>query len=465
MSIFDRKAKAALDTALAEKAALEARVKEYRKVQELLSKDILTLTEQTSTYKGNDYQTYEAGVTAIAQKYIGTSDWGCLQTGAIVDLRSAFVLGDGIKIVHRTESKEEAERELEWAKDFMNYNELDCEMAQEIAKEAEIEGKIALRLKYEPIEGGWRTWPGMVSVRYVSWLSKKYKVEADADDYLWYKKLTWPDSGTSAAGSLAEEEFVYKKFGGRINNPNDAQPKILKCLTQIDRLDKALRDLREINHLYAGPVADFELDDPLQAKTLWEQISDTNWKIKKAIVHTGTFNYKSPDPAGIEMLIKEIETNVKMISGTTGIPIHYLGLLDLLHNRATGDNTRELVAAATSRERVIWKGAFEELLVKAMEMFNKATNKSPLNVEAIGVEIPVTSTEHWANIQNVLIPACTAGIVSKEYVASQIPGVDVEAEAERREEAEDKEMERAKLDMERMRQNLMERGGGDEDGE
>ena len=463
MSIFDRKTKAALDTALAEKAALEDRVKEYRKVQELLSKDILTMTEQSSTYKGNDYQTYEAGVVAIAAKYCGTADWGCLQTGAIVDLRSAFVLGDGIKIVHKTETKEEAARELEFAKDFMNYNELDAEMAQEIAKEAEIEGKIALRIKYEPIDGGWRTWPGMVSVRFVSWSSKKYVVEADPDDYLWYKTLTWPDSGTSKGGSFNEEEFVYKKFGGRLNNPNDAQPKILKCLTQIDRLDKALRDLREINHLYAGPVADFEMPDANQAKDLWEQVKDVNWKIKKAVVHTGVFSYKSPDPAGIEMLIKEIETNVKMISGTTGIPIHYLGLLDLLHNRATGDNTRELVAAATSRERVIWKGAFEELLVKSMEMFNKATNKSPLDPEAIGVEIPIVGHEHWQNLQNVLIPACAAGIISKDFVASQIPGVDIEEEAERREEAEDKEMERAKVDMERMRSNLM--GREDEGGD
>ena len=37
-------------------------------------------------------------------------------------------------------------------------------------------------------------------------------------------------------------------------------------------------------------------------------------------------------------------------------------LLDLLKNRATGDNTRELVIAGTEKERVIWKGTFKEML-------------------------------------------------------------------------------------------------------
>lgn len=451
---------------------LEGKVQELYRVQELLRKDILTLDSVENAYVGNDYRDYAEGVQAISEKYSGTSEWGCLQTGAVVDLRAAFILGEGLKVVHRTETKEEAQAELDWAEDFLAYNALDAEMAQELVKESEIEGKIALRLFWDPatpedpIKYGETDYPGMVSVRFISWLSKKYVVDVDPDDYLWYKQLTWPAvtvtvnnvSRLLPPGKVPEAEFVYKKFGGRLNDANDAQPKVMKCLTQIDRLDRALRDLREINHLYASPTPHFKCETPQQAAALLAQIKDINWKIGKALASTAEFTMVSADATGVDNIIAEIELNVKMISGTTGIPIHYLGLLDLLKNRATGDNTRELVMAATTREREIWIGAFEELLEKAMKFYNEKTGGAQksneggkLDPSKIGVEIPLVTQDQWANIQNVLIPAALGGIISNEHVASQIPGVDQEKEAALREEREAKEAEQAELDMEKFK--------------
>src|SRR4030042_1031469 len=45
--------------------------------------------------------------------------------------------------------EEEGEKELEFAEAFLDYNNLDEEMAQEYAKEAEIEGKILLKLDWD----------------------------------------------------------------------------------------------------------------------------------------------------------------------------------------------------------------------------------------------------------------------------------------------------------------------------
>lgn len=443
----------------AEKAT-KATVEKYTRVQELLVDNILTLTQIQNKYVGNEYRDYATAVQAISDKYIAKAEWGCLQVGTIVDLRAAFILGEGIKVVHRTDTKAEAEAELEWANDFLEYNALDAEMSQELAKETEIEGKLALRIFWENEQ--FRSWEGMPSVRFLSWLSKKYTVKTDPNDYLWFKELVWPATGTTPPGSVPEPEFVYKKFGGRINDPNDAQPKVMKCLTEIDRLDRAVRDLREINHLFASPTADFECATAQDAKALLAWLADTNWKFGKAIAHIGTFNYKGPDSAGVSNLIAEIEMNTKLISGTTGIPIHYLGMLDLLRNRATGDNTRELVMAATTRERAIWVGAFEELLEKAMVMFNEQTGRSQLSTrldpEKIGVEIPLISQDHWTNIQNVLIPAFTAGIVSKEFVAAQIPGVDMDEESARAEARDESELAAAKTELDRMRMERMAAG-------
>jgi hypothetical protein len=512
MSIFDSKTRAQLRETIKQKETiaaelkkmasitderdgLQARIGAYKDTQELLVKDILSLQEIGRGYKGNEYQDYQIAVQAISDKYNSLAEWGCLQTGAVIDLRAAFILGDGLKVVHKTETKEEAVDEIDWAKRFLEYNGLESEMAQELAKEAEIEGKIALRLFWDNNPKDFADYgkdpagqqrPGMVSVRFLSWLSKKYIVEVDPNDYLWYKRLSWPAGSTSTprgygstgntlttaqtypAGFVDEPEFVYKKFGGRINDANAAQPKVMKCLTQIDRLDKALRDLREINHLFASPTPDFKVGTAQEATQLLAHLENANWKIGKAIAHVGDFAMISPDSAGVTNLIAEIELNVKMISGTTGVPIHYLGLLDLLKNRATGDNTRELVMAATTRERMIWVGAFEELIDKAMAMYNQKSGlgqkTTKLDPEKIGVEIPVISQDQWTNIEKVLIPAALGGIISKEYVAGQIPGVDMEEEAKKQQAAASSDLEQAKLDLERMRQDAASKtivaGGG-----
>ncbi|MFA5377900.1 MAG: hypothetical protein WC455_19275 [Dehalococcoidia bacterium] len=426
-------------------------------ISELLVDNILAVKELEKSYVGNDYQNYDLAIAEIDKKYRGIADWGCLQTSTIIDLRAAFILGEGPQVTAATEKKEDAQRELDWCKDFFAYNGLDSEMTQEIAKEAEIEGKIALRLIWD--EEPYKTHSkGMVSVRFISYLDKKYKVIANKNDYLWYEKMTWGAKGDIPAVEVEEPEFVYKKFGGRISDPNDAQPRIQRCLTQIDRLDRALRDLREINHILSSPTPDFQVDDMAVATQMLALIKDTNWRIGKAIVHVGQFKMVGPDSAGIMNLVAEIELLVKMISGTTSIPIHYLGLLDLLKNRATGDNTRELVMAATTRERAIWVGAFEELIDKAMVMYNqktgtvqKSTDGGKLIPDNVSVVIPQISQEHWDHIRDVYIPAQTAGIISRDTVAAQIPGVDVGKEKLLREESDAREDKKAQEQLEQIR--------------
>lgn len=465
MSIFSRKSalqaevceyRERVDRLAGQTSELIKQIGTYKETQELLVKDILSLQETTDAYVGNDYRTYETAIQAINDKYVGLNKWGTLQTRNIIDLRAAFILGEGLRVTHTTKTKAEAERELQFAADFLNFNDLDGELDQEMAKEAEIEGKIAIKLM--PDKEVFRDWPGMISARYISWLSRKYTVVADPNDYLWYKNLKWNAVATVEAGDLQEDQFVYAKFGGRLNAPNEAQPKIMACLTQVDRLDKALRDLREIMHLFASPTAHFLVKDATEGAAVEAYIEKTNWKIGKVLITTCPFEIISASAAGIEALIKEIELLVKMISGATGIPIHYLGLLDLLRNLSTGENTREVIMASTTRERQAWIGVYEELLTKAMLMWNAEFNAQKvggaLDPTKIAVDIPQVTQEHWDRIQNVLIPAAAANIISREHVASQIPGVDQEKEAELRTKREAEEAARAKEEMEALKEDL-----------
>ena len=429
--------------------------KELIKVQHLV--DIISGTEDddTGAYKGNEYRTYRKAINAIDKKYNGTAKWGVLQTGNIVDLRAAFIISRGIKISARDKDVD-ADTEIQWAKDFLEYNDLDKEMVQEFAKEAELEGKILLKIdmdKTPEIEKYKEYKYQMVATRYVSWLDKKYKIEAAPDDYKKYLKVTW-ESGTSGkAGELSADKFVYKKFGGRVNDPNTAQSKVMKCLSQIDNLDKALRDWREIDRIFAGPILYYKCHEKEEVKKALTALDDKNMKIKKVFAGYGDLGYAEFDIKGVESLENEILTNAKMISGTTGVSVQYMGLVELLKNRSTGDDQREALSSATVKERVTWEGAYEELITKAMDLFNKKVygQKSDgvkLDPYLIKVNIPVITKQHWANIKDVYLPAVIAGKITEELFLEQLPDVDITEELERKEQREQSEREQMKRDNE-----------------
>src|SRR4030042_1008820 len=200
---------------------LEAEEKENRRLRDVqlsMSKDILSLSDETRLYRGNTYREYAETVQEIDNKYNGKSDWGVFLAGIIIDLRAVFIIAEGIKIYALEGREKEAGPELDFAKEFLAYNDLDAEMAQECAKEAEIEGKILFKIAWEEEDK-------QLSARYISWLEKRYRIETHPQDYLWYTKAVWTPKGAQKQEEIGEKEFVYKKFGGRINNPEYAMAK------------------------------------------------------------------------------------------------------------------------------------------------------------------------------------------------------------------------------------------------
>lgn len=410
-----------------------------------LTRDYLLLKdESTMAYKGNAYGSYADAVVAIDEKYNGVAAWGTLQTGNIIDIRAAFIIAEGVQVSDATEDKS-AEAELEFATAFLSYNDLDREMAQDFAKEAELEGKILIRLVWDKEDQ-------MVMARYVSWLSKRYEVTVDPNDYTWYRSVGWrptkDDVGATDVIKVEEPYFVYKKFGGRVNRPNDAAPKLMKCLTQVEDLDKALRDLREIDRLFAAPVLVVKFDDPKDAAQAQDDIDKMNWKIKKALCTTGEVSYVQPDSSGVDGLVNEITNLAKVVSGATGVPVHFLGLPDLMSNRATAENLMDLVYASTLKERQIWIGAYKEMLAKAMAIYNEemglAQKSNALDVNRLAVDIPFVSEKNWSNIKDVFVPLALGGLISKELLLSKIPGVNVADELDKDAEDEKNLMKKPK---------------------
>ncbi len=349
------------------------------------STDITTNTDSSTgkVYIGTPfrYNSYAKQVTQLGKLYDNIADWGCMIGKNVIDMRTAFSVGKGVRVVKHKDFKGDATKELAWCKEFMRFNNLDEEMPQEYAKEAEIEGKILLRLLVDETAKN-------VRVIHVPWRKFNYTIYTPDWDFFNYTKAEYIGSGKPGIKfDLTRDFFVYKRFGGGASKINETPPKTAFILREMEDLDKAIVDWRKINRIFAAPTPTFTTPDETTAKKFNEWIDGGNFRIGKALVIGGqdvSYDLVGWEGDGYTTLKEETQTLAKTISGTTGIPVHFLGYPELLSNRDTAENLIELIVLSTNKERNTWMGAYEELFQKAMIIYNTVygTKLDPMAVDS-----------------------------------------------------------------------------------
>ncbi len=349
------------------------------------SVDITTNTGSTGKrhYVGTPtkYGYYSLQVTELGKLYDNVADWGCMIAKNIIDTRTAFSVGEGVKVIKRVGFDGDAEKELIWVKEFMRFNNLDEEMPQEYAKEAEIEGKILLRFLVDEMARN-------IRVIHVPWRKFNYEITTPDYDFFNYINANYIGSGDPKVSfNLTPPWFVYKRFGGSTDKINETPPKTAFVLREMEDLDKALWDWRKINGLFTAPTPVITAPDKQTAGQIESWIDNSNWKIGKALILGGEgvkFELVGWKGEGFTTLKEETQALVKTISGTTGVPVHFLGYPELLANRDTADNLTQFLELTTSKEHRTWIGAYEELFQKAMILYNAAygTSLNPLAINA-----------------------------------------------------------------------------------
>lgn len=430
--------------------ALNTRVEELQATVQATI-DPLTNTSSTTNehYTGNPYKTYSTKIKALVEKYNGESDWGCMTARNIIDVRAAFIIGNGAKAIKQDGYKGTAERELDFIREFIRFNDLDKESPNDWAVGAELEGKALIRLVVDKVKKNIRT-------VYVPWSKYPYTVSANNPDLYKYTKAFYQGNDTvdAAAGAptsdlnrdvgfnLNEKEFVYVRFGGSSEKINEPIPKTALVLRQVEDLDKELWDWRKINHLFAAPTPVFTTETVDECERIQEWIEKTNWRIGKAIVMAnGEFNLICYSGEGFTTIKNALEADVTTISGSTGVPVHFLGHPELLSNRATATSLLELTELATNRERSVWEGGYEELFQKAILLYND-TFHAGLSPDAVTAKIPFISSAKLEFISKVYLPMYEANTISLETFLSYLTDIDVDEEMKRIEEDKQKVDER-----------------------
>lgn len=389
-------------------------------------------SDEDPDYKGNHYQTYEEAVEAIVKKYEAVADWGCVISGNIIEFRASVIMSAPLEPNFKEET---SERDIAWTEEFMKVNGLDSSYAVECAKETEIEGRFLVKMLYDE-KHKW-TWvdsssrlhkeEGIVKVRFLTWENNPYTVKVSKSDYTEYDEIKFEDESTKA---LKKDFFVYRKFGGRIDKPNIPVMKIWRVLDAIEGLDKALADLRLINWIYAGPIADVECDTKQQAKDVMSMFP-TNFKKRKFFVHVGKFKYVSPESAGIEILIKEIAVLTKVISGSTQVPVQILGFTDELSNRSTAESLVDSLNASVQTERGIMISGWNEVLKKSAKLQSGKDGMTTIDEDKLSFTMNQITREQWEILEKIFIELKKEDFISLRTLLERVPNLDVEQEIER----------------------------------
>jgi len=361
---------------------------------------------------GNPYPDYKTAIAEVAKKYEGIAEWGVQQVRNIVDVRAAFTIGQGIKL---SGDRDKYPNEFDFIDEFLKFNNLDEEAPQDLAKEAEIEGRSLVKMV-------WDEEKQMSSYRFISYSINNYEVKTKDNDYQKYTEVVYKLNG--ADQKIEAKDFVYKKFAGRICKVNDIMPKVAMILRHCEDLDKALYDWRLINNLFAAPTPYFKCQNAEEAKKLQAVLKELNWKIGKALCGTAEFSLVGVDGTGIDSLEKEIVSLIKVISGNTGVPVHFLGFPDLMSNRAVSTDLFESLNASTSKEKHVWEGFYEELFDKAIEQYNANTKKTRLQTGVVKAQIISFTAEQMNQLANIWLPLFQANVIDLDYMLSKIPDAD-----------------------------------------
>ena len=373
------------------------------------------------TYTGNSWKTYEAATSEIKDRYTCAADWGVSITGPIVDIRASLISGDKVNV----KKDKENEKDGDWIDEFLKVNGIGDYRLMEMVTSTEIEGRLLWTLRFDKDHewtSGTTKKMGMVKVTPVLWINDKYDVEVDDSNIP--DKIVFADNEKQ---DIESDKFVYRKFGGLMGDVNEPVQKVWRTLTYSEAAEKCLRDLRGINKLYASPRPVFKCKDKEEVKLVLDWLAkNPNWKIGMPFVTSAEFSYVQPNIDHVLMLIKEYYINIQAISAITGIPVHWLSLVDLMSNRATADDLGDITELAVSTERQVVTSALNELVKKAAILQTEETKQTAIDYSSFEISLSVITDEHWKRLKDTWMPAAIAKLIPTKIFLDKLPDVDAE---------------------------------------
>lgn len=396
--------------------------------------------------RGNRFQNYSSATNELWRRYMSQARYGCGSAHAVVSFLTGEISGNGAVL---SSSNAETQKFLDA---YSKWNKLDSIGLFNAVRIGVIEGK-CLRVPRvvsdtDPLnEYGLKVYTK--SLRYTA---QDYKVIIDP---VTDRPIRIEFGANLQAQPLNEGSFVLTQIDGFVDDPNNTPSPASKCLQYFEAIDHVASDLRLYNKTFPAVTPVFEVADVEAAAWLHGKLFQTTtdidgntyyrarWEIGDAvIVPGGTAKILEPAGNAVTSLVQELMVNFRVISGITGIPVIFLGPVDLPSNRATAQEQPEMINAATLISRESWEASLVNEIKLAAEMLSEATKRA-IPTDDIQVRIPFTNMSWLSLISTFWSNLGLSRLVSDETIREMIPVIDPAKEKERMEEQEKNSLARA----------------------
>ena len=367
----------------------------------------------------NNYTNYEKQVDVSYKMYDSLTEYGGEVLSAVVDIRVAFIAGEGVSFYSKNKAKTDAVNK------FLKLNCLSGSRLLAAVLMGELEGKALFVLANNDDEES-------VDARLFSWYANKYKVERDKQDYEKVLKIVYtPDNQQSKEQTIDVEKSVYIKLGGCDYKGDKTPTKIGKVLTQCENASRAAYDLRKNTHLFGRIFPYWETADGAAARVINDALTARSFEIGDSYAGTAKMSLLEPGGQAADAVIKDMLNSMRFVAAMTGVPIHWLAWPELMSNRATAENMLEVVSASTKKERLIWEESLRKMLDKVLQMLVDAGYEDENVLEGeYDLRLPLISLASMQQLIDVWMPLYQEKLISAFTMRNMMPGIDPEKEAE-----------------------------------
>lgn len=391
--------------------------------------------DNRSNERGNRFQNYNSATNELWRRYMSQARYGCGSAHAVISFLTGEIAGNGAVL---SSGNAQTQKFLDA---YTAWNKLDSIGLFNAIRIGVIEGK-CLRLPRVIADNDPLSEYGGVKVytRSIRYTASDYKVICDPASGE-HEQIVF--SSNIQAAPIVKGQFVLTQIDGFEDDPNNTPSPASKCLQYFEAIDHVASDLRLYNKTFPAVTPVFEVQDVEAAAWLHGKLFQTTtdqegntyyrarWEIGDAvIVPGGTAKILEPAGNAVTSLVQELMVNFRLVSGITGIPVIFLGPVDLPSNRATAQEQPEMINAATLISRESWEASLVKEIKIAAEMLSEATLIA-IPTDDIQVRIPFTNMSWLSLISTFWSNLGLAEVVSKETIREMIPVIDPAKEKKR----------------------------------
>ncbi|HET9531176.1 MAG TPA: hypothetical protein VFQ92_12540 [Blastocatellia bacterium] len=379
---------------------------------------ILQLEALLSSSSTNRYVDRATQVAESVRKYQGRAIKGNLLTKNVINTRAAFTAARGLVYAGDPGSPE-----AQFAKAFFKRNRLDLGFLRSITRERCFEGQVLLTLN----SGA----GGVPSVRFISWLDTSYEVKANPIDYGAVEGVSYPNPDRAGPVSLSLDRIAFMKFDCRMN-ALEGTPLLAGVLNNIEDIEDAIATWRALNVKFTNPTAYFKFDDENDANAFLNTLKGMNdgsgWKWGDPLAGAGEGSVLQMGYGPYTSVETELLMRLKLLSGHVGVPVQYIGFVDLLTSKATAQDVSEALVLISEVEQREWEAGFSDLLGRAMSWHNRARG-AQLDARKSDVRMELINEVQFRRVRETWLPLYLNGAITLETFLSKVPEVDETEEA------------------------------------